>query len=138
MKPAIALTLFGLAACAHGPARPPDQALAEWHDNFPLAAQELCLTQQANPVLGQRLRQWEADNPVVAQDLLQWAATHPGEPLPAFFRDHPSYQADAWFWGSRPSPAYLLLDWAQRHPDAALSLADNPDLLSWAAAHRAC
>jgi hypothetical protein len=136
MKTIVAAVVAMVAACAHGPSRPPEQALADWHGKFPLAAQELCLSEQANPVVARRLLQWERDNPVVAQDLLEWAATHPGEPLPAFLRDHPSFQADAWFWGN--SGVGLLLDWAQRHPEAALALSDDPDLLSWSAAHHAC
>lgn len=133
---ALAAILFAVASCAHSAPRPPEQALAEWHGKFPLAAQELCLTERATPVVARHLLQWERDNPVVAQDLLTWAATHLGEPLPAFFRDHPSYQADAQFWGN--SGIGLLLDWATRHPDAALHLADDPNLLAFQAQHSAC
>lgn len=124
------------AACAHAPPRAPDRALADWHGKFPLAAQELCLTESSSPILARRLQKWERDNPVMAQDLLEWGAMHPGEPLPAFLRDHPSYRADAWFWGD--AGAGLLLGWAWRHPEAALALADDPDLLSWSASHRIC
>ncbi len=126
-----------LAGCAHGPERPPREALADWHGKFPLAAQDLCATERVDPVITQRLLQWEHDNPAVAQDLIDWGATHPGEPLPAFFRDHPSVQADAWFWGN-DAPPRILLRWAQRHPDAAQARADQPDVLTWAAAHRSC
>ena len=136
MKFIVTAMLLAFAACAHAPSRTPGQALADWQGKFPMAAQELCLTERASPLVTRHLLQWERDNPIVAQDLLEWAATHPGEPLPAFLRDHPSYQADAWFWGN--SGLGLLLGWAWRHPDAALALANDPDLLSWSSTHNAC
>src|SRR5690349_11737188 len=96
----IAAVVALMGACAHGPAKPPDQALTDWHSKYPLAAQDFCSTQQAaNPMVARNLLQWEHDNPAVAQDLLQWAATHPGEALPLYLKEHPSVQADAWFWG---------------------------------------
>ena len=137
MKTIAMAGVVALCACAHGQAKPPDQALLDWHNKYPLAAQDFCATQQAaNPIIARNLQQWERDNPAVASDMLQWAATHPGEPLPAFLRDHPSLQTDAWFWGH--SGVNLLFHWAQRHPEAAMALSDEPDILSWSAQHQAC
>ncbi len=63
-------------------------------------------------------------------------ANHPGEPLPAFLRDHPSVTMDEWSWGD--SAVKTLLSWASRNPDAARELADNPEMLRWSVANRAC
>lgn len=136
MKTMAAGWVLALVACAHGPAVPPQQAFADWHGKYPLASQELCMLERANPPASRRLLQWEADNPVVATDLLQWIAQHPSEPLPGFLRDHPSVTMDEWFWGD--SAVHTLVQWARRHPDAAQALADDPEALQWSAQNQAC
>ena len=129
--------VLGFVACAHtGTAATPQQALLDWHNRYPVAAQDLCLVEGAHSVAANRLLDWERNNPVQAQEILEWAATHPGEPLPAFLRDHPSIRVDESFWGN--SAVRLLLDWASRHPDAALALAYDPDVLKWSAEHHVC
>ena len=128
----ISAALLFVAACAHGrtaPSAPPED-LVSWANEFPLAAEELCSWESRSPQDALRVQQWVRDYPIQAADALQTAATQP-----RFWRRRDSG------WKSHVAlpgdPAIeALLDWASRHPDAAMRI--EPRALEWTAAHHGC
>jgi hypothetical protein len=124
--------LLLVAACAHGRTATdaPPEELVSWANEFPFAAHELCLWENRSPEDALRVQQWVRDYPIQATDALQTAATQPR----FWTRRDSGWKAHVPLPGDPAIEA--LLDWASRHPDAAMRL--EPQALEWTAAHRNC
>ena len=139
MEKLISAGLIVVAACAHGSTRPeaPPEGLVKWANSFPLAAQELCSWERNHPQDAMKLFDLARDRPTEVANALQFAATNPtSNPAVA---PRPPGGPDAWRGDvALPGDPVMrtLVDWAQRHPDAAQQL--DPKTLEWTTAHRGC
>jgi hypothetical protein len=139
MDKLISAGLIVIAACAHGSARSdaPPEGVVKWANSFPLAAQELCSWERNHPEDAMKLRDLARDQPTQVANTLQFAATgaRPDPAAPVRAPGEPSaWRGDVALAGD--PVVQTLIDWAQRHPDAAQHL--DPRTLEWTATHRGC
>jgi hypothetical protein len=137
MRLATALLACSLALGCAGEARG-KSALHDWADRNPEASQELCAWSAQHLRASDQLLSWESRNPERAQELINWSVQNPGYGWEHFVAQRPEFKDFAALASQHPRAVNQQLDWARRHPQAAIDLVSHPGAERFAGKRNAC